>query len=73
MLAPLLSKSKTGRPRLHEPRELLDAIWYVLRTGQSWRMLPHDFPAWETVYSYFRLLRRHGVWERLNDELRGQV
>ena len=36
-------------------------------------MLPHDFPAWETVYSYFRVLKRHGLWQRLNDALREQV
>ena len=72
-LAPLLPEQRTGRPREHSARELLDAIWYVLRSGLSWRALPHDFPAWQTVYSYFRMLRRRGVWQQLNDALREQV
>jgi len=73
ILAPLLPKARTGRPRLHSERELLNGIWYVLRTGGSWRMLPHDFPAWQTVYSYFRLLNQRGVWQQVNDALRVQV
>lgn len=73
ILEPLLPKARTGRPRLHSERELLNGIWYVLRTGGSWRMLPHDFPAWQTVYSYFRLLNQQGIWQQLNDALRGQV
>ena len=73
ILEPLLPAARTGRPREHSPRELLNGVWYVLRTGGSWRMLPHDFPAWQTVYSYFRLLKRSGTWQRLNDELRTQV
>ena len=72
-IAPLLPDQRTGRPREHSPRELMDAIWYVLRGGISWRALPHDFPAWQTVYSYFRMLKQRGVWERLNDTLRDQV
>src|SRR6187401_2607204 len=70
ILEALLPKARTGRPRQHKERELMNGIWYVLRTGCSWRMLPHDFPAWQTVYSYFRLLNRGGIWQRINDELR---
>ena len=40
----------TGRPRLHELREILEAIFYVLKSGCAWRLLPHDFPPWKTVY-----------------------
>jgi putative transposase len=54
-------------------REYVNAILYVVRTGGSWRMLPHDFPPWETVYTYFRKLCRDGSWERINDALRAQV
>jgi putative transposase len=72
-LAPLLPEQRTDRPREHGPRELLDAIWYVLRGGISWRALPHDFPAWQTVYSYFRMLKQRNVREALNDALREQV
>ena len=44
----------SGRPRLHSPREILDAIFYVLKSGCAWRLLPHDFPPWKTAYHYFR-------------------
>jgi putative transposase len=63
----------TGRPRKHTWREILDAIYYVLRTGCAWRMLPHDFPAWQTVYHYFRLWRKEKRWEQINDQLRTQL
>jgi transposase len=44
-----------GRPRLHSLREILNAIFYVARSGCAWRLLPHDFPPWKTVYHYFRM------------------
>jgi putative transposase len=51
-------------------REILDAIFYVVRGGCTWRLLPHDFPPWKTVYHYFRLWRIDGPWERLHEALR---
>lgn len=60
-----------GRPRAHEDRELLDAVFYVLRTGCAWRMLPHDFSMpWQTAYHYFREWRIDGSWGRMHDSLR---
>ena len=59
-----------GRPRSVDMREVLNAIFYVLRGGIPWRMLPHDFPAWKTVYHYFREWRMGGVWEDMNETLR---
>src|ERR671917_332719 len=59
-----------GRPRLHSLREILNAIFYVVRSGCAWRLLPHDFPPWKTVYHYFRLWRIDGTWERLHEALR---
>ncbi len=59
-----------GRPRTHSPREILDAIFYVLRSGCSWRLLPHDFPPWPTVYHYFRKWRIEGTWEQINQVIR---
>jgi putative transposase len=51
-----------GRPRIHSPREILDAIFfYVLRSGCSWRLLPYDFPPGPTVYYYFRKWRINGT------------
>ncbi len=39
-----------GRPRLHGLRAILDAVFYVLKSGCPWRLLPRDFPPWKTVY-----------------------
>lgn len=60
----------TGRPRLHGLREILDAVFYIVRGGCAWRLLPHDFPPWKTVYHYFRLWRIDGTWERMHAALR---
>jgi len=73
LLLPLLCLSGRGRPRQVDLREVVNAINYVLRTGCAWRLLPHDFPAWQTVYGYFRRWRDSGLWEKLNDALREQV
>lgn len=65
---------KTLLPQKRTPegkaREYINAILYVLRTGGSWAMLPHDFPNFETVKTYFYKLQRDGTWERINDALR---
>jgi putative transposase len=47
-------------------REIINAIFYVLRGGIPWRMLPKDFPPWETVYRWFAILRDQGIWESIN-------
>ena len=73
LLVAALSLSGRGRPRQVELREIVNAIFYVLRSGCAWRMLPHDFPAWQTVYGYFRRWRNSGLWEKLNDALRDRV
>jgi putative transposase len=48
----------------------LNAIFYLLRSGCAWRMLPHEFLPWKTVYHYFRLWRIKGIWEHINAALR---
>jgi len=62
-----------GRPRLHSSREILDAVFYVLKSGCQWRMLPREFPPWKTVFHYFRAWRLDGIWERLNGALRRRL
>jgi putative transposase len=62
-----------GRPRLHTLREIIDAIFYVVRGGCAWRLLPHDFPPWKTVYHYFRSWRLDGTWERMHSTLRKRM
>lgn len=58
-----------GRPRRTDLRAVVDAIFYLLRTGCQWRMLPGDFPPWGTVWWYFRRWRLDGVWIRLHRAL----
>ncbi len=65
--------SGRGRPRKHSLREILNAIFYVVKNGCQWRALPHDFPPWKSVYHYFRLWRIKGIWERINTALRRQL
>ena len=62
-----------GRPRKVDMQEVMNAIFYVMRTGCAWRMLPHDFPRWDSVYKYFELWTKDGTWRRVHDELRKQV
>jgi len=74
-IEPYIPKPKTnrGKKREHSYREILNAIFYLLRSGCHWRMLPHDFPKWKTVYHYFRLWRINGTWERINASLRTEL
>jgi putative transposase len=59
-----------GRPKIHGSRAILDAVFYVLKTGCPWRLLPKDFPPWKSVYDWFRKWRIDGTFERLNAALR---
>jgi putative transposase len=73
LLAPLIPPPKPGgRPAVHDRRELVDAMLYWLRAGCAWRLLPHDFPPWQTVYHYWRVWRQQGRWERILATLREQ-
>ena len=65
--------SKMGRPRKHETRELLNAIFYLVKTACQWRNLPSHFARWGTVYHYFRLWKRNGLWATIHTHLREQV
>jgi putative transposase len=62
-----------GRPRVHPSREILNAIFYIVKSGCAWRLLPHEFPPWRTVYHYFRAWRLNGTWERMHRALRQRV
>jgi transposase len=67
----MIPEAKTGgRPREVDMWEILNAIFYVLYEGCQWRALPGDFPAWQTVYTYFRNWGKDGTWVRLHDQLR---
>ena len=74
LLEPLLPEAKPGgRPREVNLREVLNGIFYYLRTVCQWRALPHDLPPWGTVAGYFRLWRLDGTWKKIHDTLRDQV
>src|SRR5918997_5701613 len=62
-----------GRPRLHGLRPILDAVFYVLKSGCPWRLLPKDFPPWKSVYHWFRRWRIDGTFEQFNLALRERL
>jgi transposase len=76
LIEPLLPEppcGPAGRPAAHDRREIVNAILYINRAGCSWRMLPKDFPPWQTVYRYFRAWRKDGTVDRVHDTLRERV
>src|SRR5258708_12035064 len=62
-----------GRPRSVNMRQNLNGIFYVLRSGGAWRLPPHDYPPWSTVYDYFRKWRNAGIWEEMVKTLRERL
>ena len=70
----LIPEAKVGgRPRSLEMRQVINAILYILVTGAQWRMLPKDYPKWQSVYYYFRIWRDDGTWQRIHDTLRAEL
>jgi putative transposase len=71
IIKPLIPPAKPGgRPRNTDMREVFNGVFYELRSGCAWRMLPHDLPPWQTVYHYFRQWKGDGTWEDMNQTLR---
>ena len=71
---PALARNGTwGRPREVDLRAVVNAIFYLVRTGCQWRLLPHAFPHSSTVRYYFDKWREDGTWVDLNDRLRREV
>jgi len=74
IIEPLIPPAKPGgRPRKQDMHEIVNATFYLLRAGCAWRMLPHNFPPWQTVYYYFAKWRKEGVFKRMNDTLRAKL
>jgi putative transposase len=74
ILAPLIAqKAGSGKRRTVNMREVLNALFYRVRTGCQWRMLPKDFPPWYHVWYYYRTWRDDGTWTRINTALRRQT
>ncbi len=65
-IAPLIPPPhRNGRPRVHDARNIINAIAYVSQQGCSWRALPAYFPPWQTVYDYLRSWRMNGTWDAI--------
>jgi putative transposase len=74
LVRPLLPPAKPGgRPRSVDLREILNGIFYVVRGGAHWRMLPGDLPPWGTVHYYYRCWRLDGTWEKILEALRTRL
>jgi transposase len=73
VVSPSAKSGRTGRPCKYTRREIVNALMYQVRAGGAWRLLPHDLPPWDLVYSYFRRWRDDGTIECLHDALREKV
>src|SRR5512135_1963550 len=73
IIEPLIPVNTVGRPRTVDMREVLNALFYLNRSGCQWDMLPHDLPAKSTVSDHFAQWRDDGTWQRILDALRQQV
>ena len=74
IIEPLLPSEKLrGKKREVELREIVNAIFYLLEEGCQWRALPHDFPHWSTVRTYFDKWNKNRVWYRMNQVLREKL
>jgi putative transposase len=73
LIEPLIPVNRVGRPREVDMREVLNAIFYLTRSGCQWDMLPHDLPAKSTVYDHFAQWKADGTWQKILDTLRQQV
>jgi putative transposase len=73
IIEPLVSYSGPCRPRKHSMRVMLNAIFYLEKTGCQWRMLPVHFPPWKNVYELYYRWRLSGKWDQIHNTLRSQV
>src|SRR6202521_1607877 len=74
LVHPYLAAAKPGgRPRSTNLREVLNALFYLVRSGCQWRMIPHEFPPWRTCYNYYRAWIRDGTLDEIAVALRGEV
>lgn len=74
IVKPLIPKGKSGgRTRETDEQEIVNAVLYLLKSGCDWRMLPHDFPNWKTVFDYFTKWKKDGTWKKIHDCLKDKV
>ena len=74
IIEPYIPKAKPGgRPRSVDMRGIVNGIFYLLKSGCQWRMLPSDYPPWGTVHYYFRIWKQSGDWHKMHEALRQKV
>jgi putative transposase len=73
LLTPLFEVSINEPARIHGVRDVLNAIFYVNRTGCQWNYLPPNFPPWPAVYNQFRRWQNDGTWDKVHDTLRDKL
>src|SRR5438067_1495459 len=74
LIRPLLPHAKPGgRPRSADLRQVLNALFYLVRSGCQWRMIPHEFPPWKTCYNYYRAWIDDGIWDQIIYLLRSDI
>ncbi|ACP21115.1 hypothetical protein Aasi_1892 [Candidatus Amoebophilus asiaticus 5a2] len=73
IIEPLVRYPGPCRPRKHSMRVMLNAIFYLEKTGCQWRMLPIHFPPWKSVYELYYRWRLSGKWDQIHDRIRSQV
>jgi transposase len=62
----LFENENRGRHfRTHTKRKLINAVFYINKTGCQWRQLPNDFPKWQTVYSFYERATASGIWDKI--------
>ena len=58
-----------GKSRKHDQRNLINAVFYMIKTGCQWRFLPREYPPWKTVYSFYKRAKDKGIWEKMMRDL----
>ena len=69
MIKDHFSTGNYGKSRTHSQRDLINAVFYIIKTGCQWRMLPRDFPPYSTVHSFYWRAKKKGIWERMMKDL----
>jgi putative transposase len=74
IIGPMIPAAKSGgRPRGSDMRRVVNGLFYIVRSGCAWRMLPKEYGPWATLYGYFRTFQSNGVWDKIHDALRRKV
>lgn len=69
MIKDHFSTGNYGKSRRYSQRHLVNAVFYITKTGCQWHFLPHDFPPYKTVYSFYKRAKDKGIWEKMMRDL----